>query len=181
MTSTRHYHLTRRGLALLGLILLHGMAGASDAESSASAVDSRIVLQGRVVSDDELDSTRGGFLTADGLRLNFGIERRVMLNGQEIYGLRLQYADGELRLHTAGESGQSAAASTRLGTHLNAGAITLDNATQSLPAFVLQNAIDGQAIRAITTIQVDINSLSNLRNQQLFESLRQTIGGNFGR
>lgn len=172
----------RFSLALLSLVFPIGMAhAASNAEGATPLDDSRIVLQGRIVSDDELDSTRGGFLTADGLRINFGIERSVMLNGQEIYGLRLQYADGDLRLRTTGESAQSAASSARLGTPLNAGAITLGNTNQPLPALVFQNSIDGQAIRAITTIQVDINSLSNLRNQQLFETLRQTIGGNFGR
>lgn len=120
-------------------------------------------------------------MTSDGLRVDFGIERQVLLNGQEIYGLRLQYSNGGLKPLTGGSTAPPSASLDPLGLRLSAGEIASGNAHQTLPGFSLQNSIDGQAIRAITTIQVDVNSLSSLRNQQLFESLRQTIGGNFGR
>lgn len=167
------------GLLLSWVLLWGGACGASDRAPSSDMLVEHLQL-GRAVSEEHLDRMRGGFVMPNGLRVDFGIERRVMLDDQEVYGLRLQYSGGEFSINGSGAASLSDARAVALNLPASIGQVTVAGSGLVLPALIIQNSLDGHAIRAVTTLQVEVNSLSVLRGQQLFESLRQAVGGKFG-
>ncbi|TCV91429.1 hypothetical protein EC912_11122 [Luteibacter rhizovicinus] len=191
------------------------------------------------VSDARLESERGGFDLGDGLKVSFGLERTVIVNGMtqvrnsvsipDISKITtdeakaLSQAFGPIVIaNGSGNSvnaaltpaannasaAQSAAAATTAVTqaasavasaaqtaasvapasHSAAAAptpasLTIPTTTlpaltaQSLnvPAFVVQNTLDNQAIQATTTIDASVNSVQLLSGMQFQSSLQDAI------
>lgn len=128
------------------------------------------------MSDAGLDRTRGGFTTPDGLRISFGIERAVYVNGSLVTTTSLNVS--ELGVVSAGNAAsptppamgtiaviQNGAGNTFLPVAVPAGSL----------GTVVQNSLDGQKIQSVSVINATVNSLGVLRSMTTQSNLRNAI------
>jgi hypothetical protein len=134
------------------------------------------------VSEQTLGALRGGFQTAGGLQLSFGIERMVYINGALTTSTRITVAGfgglaGEVapRLVRGGDSGLSL---VRNGVGNTFVAGLLPPSTQ---ATVIQNTLNDQHIQSLTFISAQANSLAVLRSWNLQMSIRDAVTGSLRR
>lgn len=124
-----------------------------------------------VLDDTVLDTVRGGFETSAGMRVAFGIERAVFVNGVLASVTTVNVADlGQLSGRGVAEGAtvaviQNGPNNTFVTHASNAGAL----------ATVIQNSLDNQTIRAVTTINATVNSMEMLRTARMGQSLRDTM------
>jgi hypothetical protein len=133
--------------------------------------------------DALLSEMRGGFEAHSGLRVAFGIERMVLVNGQMVATTSLNLITdpgllqgGGLRVISGGQGAVS-------NVPLNLGLIqigpnniaTIDAA--NLTGTLIQNTQDNQQIQNITTIKASLNSATLLRANRLNENLRDAAVG----
>lgn len=114
-------------------------------------------LAGWVAVDPALlDEMRGGFSTADGTLLSFGIERAVYVNGELMATTRVQIPD--LARMTAEQANDLARFNE--GVVVQVGDANTFEPVGGLNGLVIQNSLDGQDIRALTTVNVGVDTLS---------------------
>lgn len=142
-----------------------------DRASSVGPLRPIRLAEAPAMADTDLDTLRGGFEAPSGLRVSFGIERAVFVNGVLASVTTVNLADlGQLsgRGLPAGSTVaviQNGPNNTFVGNALNAGAL----------ATVIQNSLDNQNIRAITTINATVNSMEMLRSGQMGQSMRDAM------
>ncbi|GAB2506497.1 hypothetical protein [Lysobacter humi (ex Lee et al. 2017)] len=118
-----------------------------------------------------LDRLRGGFVAPSGFTVSFGIERVVSVNGDVVTSTRLHVPD--LARLTAEQA--QALASLRDTQVVQIGAGTaISGGTAGL---VIQNAVDGQAISARTSLDVSLNTLQLYRDTQLNTAIGNAVVG----
>ena len=155
----RHAHATLAAAAALVLLPI----GQATAAAGASTL-----LGSRVVTDEALDTIRGGFTTSDGaFKIAFGVERAVYANGELLSSTRISGA-------SAGPLGGAAVAPIQLGAGNTFAPISLDAATAAATA-VIQNTLDNQKLQTITSINVQANSLQALRGMNLQTSVGHAV------
>lgn len=126
-----------------------------------------------VVSDQELDGMRGGYVTNDGLEVLFGIQQAVFVDS------RLQAVSPQLVLSATGKA-VSLSSLERFQAITGAGTIQAGSSTIVLPQTIIQNALNGVSIDAVTVINTAVMNLSVVRSMnissmltgQLIQSLR---------
>jgi hypothetical protein len=140
--------------------------------SERSVVGSELVA----LSAEKLDEVRGGFVTDGGLRISFGIERAVYLNGSLVATTSLNIADlakisgGQAQVTTSGTTGGLALLQNGAGNVLAPGSIT-----STAAGTVIQNTLDNQKINTITRIDAVVNSSGIMRSINLQSSMRSAI------
>lgn len=124
--------------------------------------------------DATLDRLRGGFETPSGLRVSFGIERAVYVNGVLASVTTVNLAElGNL----VGRGGSAPVALTEGATVAviqngpNNGFAAAQMSAGAL-ATVIQNSLDNQNVRAVTTINATVNSMEMLRGTRMMQSVR---------
>jgi len=131
-------------------------------------------LLGPPVAHETLDKARGGFEVAGGLNLALGIERVVSVNGEVLS--RTNIAIPDLSAMTAEQArlahdALGAAKVIQLGNNnFVASDIALNNG-----ATLLQNTLNGQDIRAATTISSTVNSMSLLKDMNFQSTIREGV------
>lgn len=129
------------------------------------------------VDDDHLDTMRGGFETASGLRVGFGIERVVYINGSLAASTQLYIPDvGHM---TAADA---RALATMLGSVTwirNGPGNTFDPTTMATTygATVIQNSLDNQVIRNQITINAAVNTLQDFKAINAMSTLQSAVFG----
>lgn len=103
----------------------------------------------QALADADLDEVRGGFLTQEGLRISFGIERAVSLNGVPQVTQNLRVNEAEFA---------AAAAGADLAGLVDDGGFA--------PIEVIQNNLDGQVLQTVTVVDVRMVGLDLLRRQE---------------
>jgi hypothetical protein len=127
------------------------------------------------VTDDRLDSMRGGFEIDSSLTVSFGIQRAVYVDGNLVTAASVTVPD-LARITTA----QADALRT------SAGAVSLvqngvGNAydTGAMPAAavatVIQNSLNNQEIRSLTVIDATVNTLGALKALNFATSMRDAL------
>lgn len=151
-------------------------APAEEAEPPKSTVFGRAAV---AVAADKLDGVRGGFETAGGLKVSFGIERAVYLDGALVSTTRLNVADLSRTSAGAAQSrpnGVEAAAGTLAVIQSGSGNTVIPLALSPTSiGTLIQNSIDGRKIQTITRIDAVVNSASIMRTLNLQSSLRSAI------
>ncbi|WP_189440271.1 hypothetical protein [Rhodanobacter panaciterrae] len=132
------------------------------------------------VSDRQLDTTRGGFDMGNGLLASFGIERAVYINGNLVSSTSVNIPD--IGRMTPDQASALAAATGTVNIIQNGANNTVDPATfdHATAATVIQNSLDNQDIRSLTTINVTANSQNLFRSLGLQESLQAGLIGSLG-
>ena len=131
-----------------------------------------------VVALDEtaLDTMRGGFIGDGGLKISFGIERAVYINGNLVTTTSLNLS--ELGTLSAGKA--AAMKLPEVGNRIaliqnGAGNAVLTNLGPGAIGTVIQNTLDGQKIQTLTTINATANSLGVLKSIEAQRNLRSAI------
>ncbi|THF63378.1 hypothetical protein [Pseudothauera rhizosphaerae] len=124
-----------------------------------------------------MDTLRGGFEMPGGLKVSFGVERLVYINGELASATRLTVADlGKLTGGSVNAAGLPALGSTVAVIQNGPNNTLIGNAVSSSAlATVIQNSLNNQHIRTVTTIDVTANSLEMMRAQRLGESMRDVL------
>jgi hypothetical protein len=94
------------------------------------------------VSDDELDTLRGGFMLANGMNVEFSIDKVITLNGQVAFTSSFTLPDG-VPLFQNGLN--------NISPFLNASPI----------GSIIQNNLDSQTISTINTINLQLSHINH--------------------
>ncbi|WP_051244515.1 hypothetical protein [Azohydromonas australica] len=136
------------------------------------------LAQRTLVALDEtaLDTLRGGFVGDGGLRISFGIERAVYVNGSLVTTTSLNLS--ELGTLSAGKA--AAMKLPEVGNRIaliqnGAGNAVLTSLGPRAIGTVIQNTLDGQKIQTLTTINATANSLGVLKSIEAQRNLRSAI------
>lgn len=132
------------------------------------------------VSDARLNALRGGFETANGLRLSFSMERVVYVNGELTASTRLTIPDlanlsarGASLSSTGGlPAGTSIPVSGPSQLITNGQVIQLPSAAAMITG--IQNSLNNQSIQVRTTIDATLASMSQFRSQLISDAFRQS-------
>ena len=157
------------------------MADETAAPAPAAAADlppNPLGVQLAAIDTDSLDNIRGGFEMPDlNLRLSFGIERAVYINGELVTSTVINVKDLQ------GLSGGSDLPATLPG---NAGAaLTLiqngsgngftTHIGPNLAGTVIQNTLDNQKITNVTIVNATVNSAQIVRSMNLQSAIRDGV------
>ena len=141
-------------LLLFGLMLIAAVLGRQMAYGQSPAARADDVATWQALDTNALDRLRGGFFTADGLKISLGIERMVLINGVLQSSLSLNVGDrskpvqGASPLLPGWDRIQNGA-----GNALPPGAMTA-----TAPGFgtIVQNSLNRQLIQTVTIINVQL-------------------------
>ena len=109
---------------------------------------------GRPVAFDRLETARGGFELPSGLQASFGFERVVYVNGELVASARVSIPD--IAAMTPEQA--RALADAQRGQVVRIGAGNLVESASN-GGLAIQNTLDGQDIRATTTLDIGVNTL----------------------
>jgi hypothetical protein len=126
------------------------------------------VLPGWIpLAPETLDGLRGGYQLPSGLLLSFGIERAAWVNGELVSYLRVDIPD-IANITPAQAQELSKIAQTQL---VQVGEGNVFNGIGN-GGLVIQNTLDGQDIRASTTLDVSVNTLGLFQALNAGDALR---------
>lgn len=127
------------------------------------------------LADSKLDELRGGFETDGGLKVSFGIERAVYINGNLVTSTSLNVAD--LSKLTAGQIQTMGLDRATLGI-IQSGPNNTFSPGQfgaSSVATVIQNTLNDQRIQGITQINATVNSLDLIRKSNIQQNIQSAL------
>lgn len=116
-------------------------------------------FQAAVVTDMELDSMRGGFLSTDGLEISFGVEQAVLI-------------DGILQVATTFNASSITKMLPQQAADFSSVTMNSD-VIRSQMNTIIQNSQDQKIIDSITVINASVTSLGLSRQLNLFNSVTQ--------
>ena len=181
--STIEEAMARRALATsastVSREVLHESANGSSSERASVAAIAEPdevrtnPLQGELISlnASELDQMRGGFETPTGLKISFGIERAVYINGNLVTTTSLNVSD--LSKLSAGAAQAAGLSGASLGLIQNGPGNTFapGQIAASSVATVIQNTLNDQKIQGVTLINATVNSLDLIRRSNVQSSI----------
>ena len=122
-----------------------------------------------------LDDMRGGFDTSLQLKLSFGIERAVYLNGALVTTTTFNLPDVGSTRREDPTSLSVASGSVSLLQNGPGNSFALSPTASPLAATVIQNTLNNQSIQGVTTINASVNSLEMLRATGLQSLIRDGL------
>jgi hypothetical protein len=127
------------------------------------------------IDEAALEGQRGGFQTPSGLRVSFGFERTVHVNGELVSTLRVRVADiGRI---SADEAAQLATLGQTQLVRIGGG----DAVQAATGGLIIQNVLDGQRIQVQGTLEASSNALGMLQAlntaQTIQASTTASVGG----
>ncbi|MGA4047964.1 hypothetical protein ACI2VF_15285 [Ralstonia nicotianae] len=130
------------------------------------------------VSEDRLDDMRGGFdiPSVDNLRISFGIDRAVYVNGALTTSVSVNIPD--VARMTADQARQLAAVANTVSLVQNGpnNAFSPDAVVgATAAATVIQNTLNNQTLQSLTTINAAVNSLPQFRQLNLGNLLQNAL------
>ncbi|ALL69015.1 putative lipoprotein [Paraburkholderia caribensis MBA4] len=125
------------------------------------------------ISEEKLDSMRGGFDVANGLKVSFGVSRMAVVNGNLVTQTSFNIPD----LSNMTTQQAQALASANIGSLLQNGGgnIAQQGAVQGLSGAVIQNTLSNQNIQTLTTINASVNSLGLFKSMNLGATLNNAL------
>ena len=125
----------------------------------------------RALGDHDLDQVRGGFDNGTGLKVSFGIERAVYINGSLVANSTLSVTElGKLAGGDVRASASDAAGLTLVQN--GAGNVVATTSGTTGLGTVIQNSLNDQNIRNVTVINAAVNSAQLARGLALHSTLR---------
>ena len=129
----------------------------------------------RAIAHERLDGMRGGFQLPSGLVLSFGVERAVWVNGALVASTRVQIND--IAQMTPQQAEQLLAFQQGMGIQVGGGNVLV---APGGGALVIQNTRDNQAIRALTTLSVDVGTLGTFQQLNAHDALQAAVLAGIG-
>ena len=133
----------------------------------------------KAVSEDRLDDMRGGFdvPSAAGLRIAFGIDRAVYVNGDLVASVSVNIPDIARITTTQAQQLANVVNTVNVvqnGPNNNVAPPDVA-AGAAAAATVIQNSLNNQTLQAITTINAAVNSLPQFRQLSLNGALQSAL------
>ncbi|MBE1159735.1 hypothetical protein [Dyella acidiphila] len=157
----------RARMAVFGCLVLQGCLAAAHAQSPVQ----RVAGFGLPVSNERLATVRGGFDLGEGLEASLGIERAVYIDGNLVTYTSVNIPD--LAHVTTQQAAALASALSTVNVQNGPGnsfdPSTMGNATATT---VIQNTLNNQTIRNLTTLNVAVNTLNAFRDQAMQQALQ---------
>ncbi len=157
-----HMKTAARRLLLVALLATAGIGWPDRAPAQALPGPGWIPL-----APERLDGLRGGYQLPSGLLLSFGIERAAWVNGELVSYLHVDIPD-IANITPAQAQELSKIAQTQL---VQVGEGNVFNGIGN-GGLVIQNTLDGQDIRASTTLDVSVNTLGLFQALNAGDALR---------
>ena len=146
----------------------------------ASTADDVVFLPSKALSDQELDTLRGGFFDVAGFKISLGIERSVLINNEVVTSTVLQIPDlGAL-------IGRGPGAATLTGPRVSVvqngpgnvfNPAVLQSLGQGGVVTIVQNSLNDQLIRGQTTINAVISGAGSLGFRDTISSVNLQVRG----
>jgi len=134
--------------------------------------DESALTESVAVPESALDALRGGFDIPANLHASLQLERVVTANGEQIAHLAADIADiGHMTVADA--EALAHAAGTLV---IQAGPNNAFNLMDGPTAMVIQNTLNDQHLVAVTTLNVQVNSLPAFREIAFQDALRDGLG-----
>lgn len=128
------------------------------------------------VGTERLEGMRGGFVLPSGLAISFGIERVVYVNGELVATARLSIPDITKMTPVQAQG----LAEMRQGMLVQVGDGNAFVPSGAINGVVIQNSLDNQDIRTLTTLDVGVGTLGMFKalNSQaaLQDALQSAVG-----
>lgn len=160
----------------LHILLAAAVAAAPTATHAAGpAPASTLGPEWRAIAPERLGTMRGGFQLPGGLVLSFGVERAVWVNGALVASTRVQIAD--LARMSPQQARQLQAFQQGMGVQVGPGNVIVAPGSGAL---VIQNTRDHQAIRALTTLSVDVGTLGTFQQVNAFDTVQAAVLAGIG-
>lgn len=147
-------------------------------KSAPAARPAAIGIDAMALSQGDLDKVRGGFETPGGLKISFGIERAVYINGSLVTTTSLNVSDlGKVTGGGTGALASAVAGSGNLTLIQNGPGNTFVTGPVSAATVgtIVQNTLNDQKIQNVTAINATVNSLQVVRAQNLQSTLRGAL------
>lgn len=132
------------------------------------------------VSDARLDEMRGGFDVATGLEVAFGIERMVFVNGELVATTNFNIPNVAQITSSQAQMLASALGTTTLVQNGPGNSFQPSASPMSGAATIVQNTLNNQDIKALTTINTTVNTLSAYKALNLQSTLDRAIANAVG-
>jgi hypothetical protein len=156
----------------LRLALLAGLLGCVVAVHAQSAPTlQRVAGFGFPVSNERLDGVRGGF-DLDGLQVSLGIERAVYIDGNLVTYASVNIPD---LAHITTQQAMALANALSTVNVQNGPGNTFNPSgisSNTTAATVIQNTLNNQTIRNLTTLNVGVNTLNAFNNAGLQQAIQ---------
>jgi len=157
---------TRPAASLLGMTLLALTA------APALAAESPRAQWGNPLPEPVLAEQRGGFIDADGFKVSVGLDSLVRINDEVRSQVSLQLPDlSKLADGTANLANRIQVIQNGPGSSLPDG---LADGLSGLGT-VIQNTLDGQVIKNLKSLNIEIAGTRNLRSSQLKSRINSQI------
>ncbi len=140
----------------------------------AQSVPPPVLASAAVVGDDTLAALRGGFETTDGLRVSFGIERAIYVNGA-LQSVTTLNVEDMARLHGGALPELPPGAAIAVIQNGPGNQFQASGLSASTLATVVQNSLDNQKIQTVTTISATVNSLEMMRGARMQNSVQEAL------
>lgn len=147
---------------------------AGDAPPPSTATDPNWpATQTTALSEQRLDTMRGGFDTSQGLKVSFGISRAVYVNGNLVTQTSFNIPDvGAMTAQQAQAMLASGGASTLVQ---NGRGNTVQPGALPPGAMAIQNTLNNQQIQALTSINTSVNTLASYKVANLISSINAAL------
>ncbi|HSD38910.1 MAG TPA: hypothetical protein VLC92_15465 [Rhodocyclaceae bacterium] len=143
---------------------------------SASRVGAAALFgKARVISEEKLDSMRGGFETPAGLVVSFGIERAVYVNGELTNVVSTSVPDLARAMADNGAMASKLGEAVSIVQNGTGNFANLGPASSSAYALVIQNSLDGQNLQVVTTVDATVNSYQMMRSELLQQRIADAM------
>jgi hypothetical protein len=150
-----------------------GSALESDAASRSHDGSNWMPTEWVAVSNDRLDNMRGGFDLPAGPQVSFGISRAAYVNGNLVTTTSFNIPNiGNM---TTQQAQMLANATAGALIQNGAGNAVQGAALPGLTGAVIQNSLNDQQIRALTTINVSVDTLSAFKNMNTLSTLTNAL------
>jgi len=136
-----------------------------------SAPAQRIAGFGLPVPNERLDAVRGGFDLGDGLEASLGIERAVYIDGNLVTYTSVNIPD---LAHVTTQQAMALASALSTVNVQSGPGNTFDPSSlgSTTAATVIQNTLNNQTIRSLTTLNVAVNTLNAFRDEGMQQALQ---------
>lgn len=163
-----NWNLFRSSLCLRGAIAALGFVYAISAH--AQTAPQHIAGFGFPIANERLDTVRGGFDLGDGLEASLGIERAVYVDGNLVTYVSVTVPD--LAHVTAQQATALASVLSTVNVQNGPGNSFSPSSGNTTAATVIQNTLNNQTIRNMTTLNVAVNTLNAFRDAGLQQALQ---------
>ena len=134
----------------------------------------------KAVSNDKLDTLRGGFETGNGMTVSFGLIRTVTINGDVVNRTSFNLPDVSKISAEQARVVSAAIAETSVVQNGVGNVVSESVRSQLTGGTLIQNSLNNQTIQTLTVINAGVNSLGLFKSLNLQNALKDSLFGSLG-